>query len=331
MKREKPWQESEKRIYFSRIFEAKKLADYGRMEEEVRRATERFPADAQFQILMAEVSWRRGRTAEADSILRDLASQGCQSSEYFGLIGAIELDRRKPKAALEAFSQAAAISNSNFYRKRQAECLLRLKRYEESLALWRSLNRDDQDPYVLGGLARALEGMGELDQARNLYREIQKIRPNDSFARSRLLKLELNRKQPETAEREIQRILDIPSRRSDAATLTAHAEQLKRQQRFAEAAEVYAKLVESASIPERNQYLRDLAFSLYKADHLEKAFPLFLELFEGNPRDPYLRTTLISISRRLKQESRLKQLFSTLARENPSCRFLFGVARKLKG
>lgn len=318
-------------MHLSRIFESKRQADYEKMDEEVRAAMEVFPADVQLQVLMAEVRWREGRTTEAESILQGLASEGCQSPEYFGLVGEIELGRRKPKPALEAFRQAAAFSDSEFYRKRQAECLLRLKRYEEALALWRSLNRDDRDPYILGGLARALEGLGELDQARNLYRAIQEIRPDDSFARNRLMKLELNRKHPEAAEREVQRILDIPSRQNDAFTLTAHAEQLKRLKRFAEAADVYEKLVGSASMPERSHYLRALAFSLYRADRLEKAFPIFLELFEGDPTDPYLRTTLISIGRRLKQESRLAEFFFALARKDPANRFLFGVARKLKG
>lgn len=322
------WRDSEKRIFLSKIYELKKRRDYPRMEEEVQTALDRHPGDLRFKELLAEANWALGRRSQAAALLREIEEKAVQRDSFQSLKGTMQLAAGKSEAALESFRAAYALRSQPFYLKRQADCLLQLKRFEDAWALLRRLP-DQDDPYCLGASARALEGMGRIEEARRLYQKILDRTPGDNFARSRLLRLSVKSRDESDPVAEVDRMLRLPSRRNDKALLKLKADQLRERSRFEEAAEVYEKLALLTSGKERVFFRRQLAFSCYKARLDDKAYPLLLELVEAEPRDAYLRSTLIGLAKRRGSVSEVAGFLAGLARKASSNAFLWGIVKKL--
>ena len=323
------WQASETQILLSRIYNLKQESAYREMEEEVQIALDRYPSNPQFQVLLAEARWRLGRRPEAEQLLDQLENEARALPDFHALKGATQLARQEYQAALESFRIAYSLKASPFFVKRQADCLLHLRRYEEALALLRQLDRSRPDAYLLSSMARAYEGLGQKDEAIVCYDRILQLRPGDSFARSRRIKLKAAEKDGGTARGELDRMLRLPSRRQDSALLRVKADQLKAQGQFAKAAEIYQKLVDLASDGERDFFQRSLAFAYYKAELYEEAYPLLCQQFQQRPQDPYLRSSLLTAGKRLGRTQELADFLFGLARLTSANRFLFGVARKL--
>ncbi len=323
------WRESEKGIFLSRIYDLKRRRQFERFEEEIQTALERYPDDARFRVLLAEAHWARGRRGQAEALVAEIADSAQSIDSFHSLKATIQMARRQYPAALESYRSAHALKPGPFYLKRQADCLLQLKRFDEAWGILQSLAQQE-DIYWLGAAARAMEGMGRPREAERHYRRILELSPQDSYARAQLLKLSMAEAEPETADREVDRMLRVPSRRNDAALLRVKADQLRARGSHREASEIYQKLVDLASGREKAFYKRLLAFSYYKAGMDEQAHPLLLELVRERPRDSYLRSTLIALARRRKDLAAVADFFAQLARETPTNEFLFGVAQKIR-
>ncbi len=322
------WRNSEKRILLSRIFELRHKKAFREMQEEVETALDRYPDDVLFQTLLVESWWLSGREVEAMAALDDLEEKAQQLDKFQSLKGSM-LDRQgRHEKALEAYRSAHSLRPSAFYLKRQADCLLHLKRHREALALLRRC--PDDDPYVLGALGRAWEGLDEREQALQAYKKILQIQPDDSYARSQLLRLRVEGKEDTNALRELDRMLRVPSRKNDPALLKVKADALKKQGDFGAAADAYKELVLQTRGPQKHFYRKAQAFAAYRAGRDEEAFSLLIELTGESPKDAYLRSSLISLARRTGRVSEVAHHFDELARRGPAYRFLFGVSRKLR-
>lgn len=324
------WEESEKRIFLSRIYELKARKAYEQMEEEVKTALERYPSDPNFQVLLAEVHYRRGRRAQARTLLGSLEDCARHLAEFQALQATLQIEQRQYRQALESYRQAHSIRPSDFYLKRQADCLLHLGSHREAVALLRALPNSEQDRYALSSLARAYEAEGRIEEALACYDRVLELAPDNSFAASRALKLRAQGKQKEELEQEVDRMLRLPSKKQDCSLLKLKAEQLRDKGECAEAAQIYGKLAELAPEAERDFYRRSLAYTCYRGGLYEDAYPLLVRLVEENPDDPCLRNTLLAAARKLGRSRELAPFFRGLAGQSPAHRRLYGVARKLK-
>ena len=323
------WQSSEIRILLSRIYELKRQRSYQGMEEEVRVALDRHPSNLRFQVLLAEARWSLGRRQEAQELLNQLEDRAQSLPDFHAFKGTTQLARKEYEGALESFRIAFSLKGSPFFLKRQADCLLGLGRHEQALALLGQLDRAHPDAYALSALARAYEGIGRVAEAMSCYEEILQLKPDNDFAKARLLKLKATKKDGKTVRKELDRMLRLPSSRRDSALLRVKADQLKAEGRYGEAAEIYRELVGLASGEDRDFFERSLAFAYYKAEIYEEAYPLLRQQFERRPQDPYLRSCLLTTGRRLGRTQELADFLFGLARQKSANHFLFGVARKL--
>ncbi|MFQ5739562.1 MAG: tetratricopeptide repeat protein [Acidobacteriota bacterium] len=323
------WEASEKSIFLSRIFEFKRQRDYLKMEQEIETALDRYPSELQFKVLLAEAYWFSGRCPEAKLLLEELEESAQHLHGFQGLKGTVEMASGAPQKALEAFRSAYALKTSPFYLKRQADCLIRLHRYDEALALLRQ-GPGQPDVYVLGAMARAYEGLDRVKEAQDCYQSILRARPGDPYAKSHLLKLKVAATERPQAEEELNRMLRLPSHRDDVALLRVKADHLKDEGRFAEAAETYGKIVDLSEGKERDFFSRAVAFAYYRAGMDQKAYSCLIRLVETHPQDAYVRSALISVARKLDRLQELIDFLRDQARRRPADRFLFGVARKLQ-
>lgn len=324
------WRESEKSIFLARIYRLKGQKAYPQMEEEAKAALERYPGEALFRLLLADAFHHQGRPGEAEAIVEDLQESAQQLALFHALRGDLQVRHKDFTGALESFRQAQTLQDSPYYVKRQADCLLQLGRFAEALANLRRLPPDEDDPYLWNSLARAYEGLGELPKAEECYGRLLKLQPGNSFARAAMLRLKSSGREEAAVEKELDRMLRMPSRRDDPALLRLKADQLKKQGRFEEAARLYAQLVESSAGPDSEFYWRLLAFAHHKAGNAQEAYPLLCRLVEKNALDSYARNALITAGRKLGRGRELVDFFLTLARQSEANRPLFGVARKLR-
>lgn len=322
------WESSEKRIFFSRIFTMKRQRRFQDMEEEIRAGLERFPDEIRFEVLLADAFWHQGKQSQAAGLLESLAGRAENLADYHTLLGNVNAGRKKFQEALEAFRLAASLKPSPFLIKRQADCLIGLKRFDEALALLKQLPAEERDVYVLGAMGRACEALNQGPEAQECYSEILRRQPDNQFARSRLVRLKLSHRGGK-AEGEVQKMLRVPSRRDDPVLLKLRAEQLEAKRCFDEACQIYRELMEKDTPGNRESHRRNLAFTSYRGKMYDQAYPLLLELFEQNPADPYIRNTLVAAARRLGRTQEVIERFFSLARQSPAHRFLYGAARSL--
>ncbi len=323
------WNQSERRIFLSRIFALKQKRQFDEMEEEVQTALERFPSDAEFQVLLADALMHTGRASEAQKVLDDMGDSGQGLASYHAMQASLQFQHHRYKEALESFRCAHSIRPSEFYLKRQADCLLAMGRREQALALLVQLPGRDTDPYILGAMARAHEGLGNLEEARKCYEDVLRVSPGDSYAESRVLQLKASGKDEGTAEREVDRLLRMPSRKDDPALLEVKIQQLKKKGDYQGVAEIYSRLAQAGPENQRDFYRRSLAFAYYRAGMIVEAFALLRDLIEERPQDAYIRSTLVASARKLGRQKELAGFFFGLARKSPAHHHFFGVARKL--
>ena len=324
------WEESEKRLLLSRIYEWKGRRDWEQMEDEAKTALDRYPDEIRFELALADAYRQQKRLDEARSLMASLKQRGQGIADYHALQGEFLLDAQRHRQAYEEFRQAHSLQERPFYLKRQADSLIPLKRHQEALALLKQLDDRDTNPFILSSLARCHEGLGQNEEARRCYQDLLRIRPGDEFASSRLLQLKVEEKRPEEAEQELDRMLRLPSRRDDPALLKVKAEQMKKRGDFAAAADIYSRLAESCDPGQRTFYQRMSAFALNKAGRNEEAWAAFRKLIEKDPADHYVRSALISVARKLGRDAELADFFENLARQSPANRPLFGLARKIR-
>jgi tetratricopeptide (TPR) repeat protein len=324
------WAEAEKRVLLSRIYEMRRQRLYDQMEEEIQNGLERFPSDRQLGLLQADSLRRRGRLSEAQRALDNLRERCESQAQFHGLQGTLQFQRREYEKALESFCCAHSLDPNSYYLKRQADCLLALGRFAPALAVLREIEPQARDTYTLSALARAHEGMGSREEAVCCYQELLRLAPDDNFAKGRLLRLKTAAKEEGDAEKEIDRMLRVPSRREDPVLLSVRAEQLKKRGDFRGAAEIYLRLLQNEPGPQRPFFERLLAFAYFKAEAHEEALPLFQSLLKENPQDPYLRNALMTTARKTGRRKELAEFFRSVARLSPANSALYGFSRRLE-
>ncbi len=140
----------------------------------------------------ATVHRRLGNRDRAELRYRELLARAPNFVSAWGDLGAIYFEKEEYELAVEAFSHAVEIQDSNaMWHHNLASAYGILKRYREALAAdERAIERDPgfTDAYV--GVALSARALGEMDRARAAARQAYTLAPDDPRALRLLQKLQ---------------------------------------------------------------------------------------------------------------------------------------------
>jgi lipopolysaccharide biosynthesis regulator YciM len=173
-------------------------------------------AEAELRVQLAETARADGRSDEARRAVKQALRKDKQNVRGWIVLGEIEAERDRSKAALSAWSRVPAIdrrSGPEVYPKLEATyaALGRPRDFEGFLR--KLLEERPDDSRARFALARTLAARGDTDEAVSELRQILEGEPGDVEARSTLGRLLLSDKRDAEATREYEELLEILERR----------------------------------------------------------------------------------------------------------------------
>jgi tetratricopeptide (TPR) repeat protein len=292
-----------------------------------------------------------------------LAEKECQknsSPDPFWLTqqGVALVRAGEPERALAAANQALAVDTSNPYaimvaadsllgldrveeslahyrealafakvapraRKGTLECMSRLSRWDEELALlaeW-ALPEEESTPWKV----KALAGLGRREEAiAECTRWLGRV-PDHPPALWALTEMEVERDGLAPVIERMERTLRIPS--LPPVYREIYASLCRRAGRPEAALEEYAKLeAQGAGLHVQKRQ----AFLLAKSGRESEALPLLEELLRAEPADMYLHSSYEAACKRMDQTERAINFYTTLLGKHPEAKSLYGRIRTLR-
>jgi len=173
-------------------------------------------AEAELRVQMAEVARAEGRSEDARRALKQALRKDKRSVKAWIVLGDLEAERSRAKAALAAWSRVPAIdrrSGPQVYPQIEATyaALGRPREFESFLRELLEERPDDSAARL--ALARALAARGEADEAVDELRRILELEPDDVEARSTLGRLLLSEQRGSDVAKEYGELLEVLDRR----------------------------------------------------------------------------------------------------------------------
>lgn len=310
---------------------ARELAQAGCLTEACALLTEKlalYPHNPYLMVTLAQLYLKAHRLAEAatllDEVLADNPAHGpalAVQAELKELMGdLVEAER--------LFALASQVRPSPYLLRRRVNLLLKLGRPEEARDLCRAeLEKDRENAALYTLLGRAEEAAGNPAEAVAAYQQAVRLNPQDAFSRRRYLELKAHLAGAD-ALAETEKLLKAMRGRGAAELHAWRAQELKRQRRYAEAAEEYRAA--HALAPENSFYAEQLAFTLYRLARYEEALPLLKAAAERRPEDQVVRSALVKAFAAAGRAAEGAAFFSELVARYPHCRAIWGAVRRLE-
>ena len=200
-----------------------------------------------------------------------------------------------------------------------------------SLEEARRLGVDEID--VLMPLASALDLLGRLDRAREVYTRVLKLRPQHGRAKAALDRIEVLRANPDQAKQWLDERVNAPSQ-NNPETLGVEAYAAFTAGQHGRAAELYEQLIELSGGKATHEQLKNLAIALDRSGPGEKSVEAMERALEKGGTDPSLSLLL---GKRLmamgRAQDAMKHLEMAASSEELqwSARFDLGLARLESG
>jgi lipopolysaccharide biosynthesis regulator YciM len=173
-------------------------------------------AEAALRVQMAEAARAEGRSGEARRAVKQALRKDRQNVRAWIVLGDLEAERDRGKAALAAWARVPGIERSSgpqVYPQLEATyaALGRPREFEGFLR--ELLEERPEDSGTRLALARTLAARGDTDEAVAELRRILESEPDDVEARSRLGRLLLSEQRASDATKEYGELLDVLEKR----------------------------------------------------------------------------------------------------------------------
>lgn len=301
---------------------------YVEAEKVLLKAVENNPKDLYLRSLLADVYEKQDRLQEARALAEEVLAVNPKYPEALKVIGNICLQEENYEEALRYFEMSFSIQKSSYVQSRIGEAYLGMKKPDLALDIAeKGLSSQPEDLWFLRLKARALEQKGKLGEAAAVYKVISKKDPENRFGYARYLLLSSSDKDPESAVKDINRIMRIPSHRDNPELLYDKAMLLKRGGRLKEAIEELKKALELS--PGDSFYMAHLGYCYKDLGEYDQAIAILEEVVRANPKNPYALRSLEGLYKKACRVEDGIKFFEGLAGESQANKHLWGIARRI--
>lgn len=165
---------------------AARARDWPAAEQAYRAALRAAPRNRRVLHGLAAALTAQRKLVEAEGVLNKALRAHPDAHELYGLLGEVRLLRHDPRGAYRALDKAANLTDASSrrpYVRLIAHCYVLLSYYKEALGLTKKLLRvDENDTAALRTAAVACVKLRRNAEAKEYYRRLLKLRPEDTEA-----------------------------------------------------------------------------------------------------------------------------------------------------
>jgi len=317
------------RIKWEQAKELRKKGFLKEAEKELKAALEEQPAHPLLMVSLATIYLQQKEFVEAKALAEEALSQNPSDPKAHYVLGEFFFQKKRYKDALSCFQKAAAKDPRPYLKVRQARTLNQMGRNKDALTvLENALVRDANNHRLLKEKALILNRMGLHDQALELYERLKEILPGDQFVKKEVMRLKGLRRAPDKTIKELEIALTMSSERDNAQLQGLLAQQLKKKNRFEEAAKRYEKAWEME--PENPFFLKQAGFCYYNLKRYDQAIKALGQALQMDPEDFVVKKTLEKIYSTTGNLNDFISLLEGILHEHPDQVSLFGKINKLR-
>lgn len=173
------------------------------------------PAEAELRVQLAEAAQAEGRSADARRAVKQALRRDARSARAWSLLGELEAERGRPKAALSAWKRVPALdprAGARVFPQLEATFAALEKPRDFETFVRKILEERHDDAHARIALARHLAARGDAEEAVTELRRVLADRPNDKEARTTLGRLLLAENRNDDALKEYGELLDVLDR-----------------------------------------------------------------------------------------------------------------------
>ncbi len=213
--------------------------------------------------------------------------------------------------------------------KKLIKLYLKERRFKEALA---QVNQSleclgyDRDIMLLKG--EILEKLDDKEGAESIFKLIIEQSPADEFAYARLITLKLEDKSADEVIHELEMIISIPSKSTNAYLRCPLAKAYKKKGRYQDAIREYQEAIKLK--PDYLFAKKQLGFCFSKMKDYPFVIQTLAEVFAEDPEDTYVRTTLISAYKKAGRLSEAKELLNSILSRRPDQKQLWGILKRIE-
>jgi len=314
---------------WERAIDLKKRGQYPEAVRELKEALEDTPDHFLLKASLADVYLRQNRSMEAKVLAESILSFDPQYPKALYILGEIFYKQNFFEQALEYFQQASQKDPRPYLILRVARTLSKMERHKEAIeTIDSALVRERKNTGLLKEKAIILIRMKRLNEALEIYESLQQLNPDDSFVRKEIYRLKGKNRPDETVIHELQTVVKLPSGKDDAQLHGFLGQKLKEKGKLEEAA---AEFRVAQRLDLNNVFfLKQEGFCHYQRKDYEKALHTLGDAFRKDPNDYIVKKTLEKIYTTIQNLKGFVTLLEEILKDHPHNVKLMGTLKKIQ-
>ena len=316
-------------IKWERANDLRREGKLAEAERELLEALDEAPDHFLLKSSLANLYVRQAKLLEAKVLVEEIMATDPQCSQALVVQGEIAFKENNFTEALQSFRHAWQTDSRPYLTLRVARTLGKMERYSEALeTLDTALVTHRKNTRLLKEKALILNRMQSWDEALELYEKLRTLDPQDRFVQKEILRMKGLCRSEDEVIKELQTVVNIPSRRDDAQLHGLLAQKLKEVGQVREAAAEYRTA--SQLQPDNLYFLKQQGFCHYNLGDYAEALECLGQAFLKDPSDYYVKGTLEKIYASRDRMDEYLALLEEVHELHPHNVKLLGTIKKLK-
>ena len=317
------------RIKWEQARDLKRKGKFEEAERELSEALEEDPGHSLLKSSLADLYLRQGKLIEAKILAEEVLAVDPQYPQALVVLGEISFKDNDLDEALDCFRHAFRKDPRPYLTLRIARTLRDMEQYEEALETLNTvLVAQRENTLFLKEKAVILNRMQRWNEALELYEKLRALDPEDRFVRKEILRLKGLSRSDKRLVKELEAVVNVPSRRDDAQLHGLLAQKLRETDQVREAAAEYQTA--SSLDPNNLYFVKQQGFCHYRLKEYGEAVECLGQAFRKDPGDFIVKTTLEKIYNTLGRLDEFLCLLEDVLRLHPHNVKVMGTIKKIK-